>query len=75
LDEDDEIIGHRGFEYPSGPPPAYSSGEHTPEENPLIGEDDEDVGAQIQPRFHGTENMFLLLLVRTFLVLRTVRLV
>ncbi|KHN88010.1 hypothetical protein Tcan_06809 [Toxocara canis] len=49
--EDDRIIGHRGFDYPTGPPPAYSSGEHTPEENPLIGEDDEDVSATIQPRF------------------------
>uniref|UniRef100_A0A914ZIB5 Intraflagellar transport protein 46 homolog n=1 Tax=Parascaris univalens TaxID=6257 RepID=A0A914ZIB5_PARUN len=49
-----ENDGYRGIDYPKGPPPAYSSGEHTPEENPLIGEDDEDITASLQPnRFQG----------------------
>lgn len=34
------LIGHQE-EYPAEPPPAYSSGDHTPEEHPLIDEDDE----------------------------------
>ncbi|VDK47052.1 unnamed protein product [Gongylonema pulchrum] len=36
------LSGHPGT-YPEEPPPAYSSGDHTPEEHPLIDEDDDEL--------------------------------